>query len=267
LRAITYGAALTALSILLSLIGYIVIKGAPHLRFSLFSMRYTSKNVSLFPALIATIEITIITLAISAPLGVFTAIYLSEYAKRDSKFVRFIRIATETLTGIPSIIFALFGRIFFVSRLGWGFSVLSGAFTLAVMTLPIIVRTTEEAIKTVPKSYVEGALGLGASKVRTIFKITIPAASSGIFAGIILSIGRIVGETAALMYTAGTAPQIPRGRAFLMMSARTLAVHMYSLSSEGLHIPEAYASALILLILVLIINHFSTSWAKKIAGK
>jgi phosphate transport system permease protein len=254
--------------IFLGLVLYILIEGVPHLRLSLFSPKYTTQNLSLFPALVSSVIVTFLSLLISAPIGIFAAIYLTEYAKKDNKILPIIRIANETLTGIPSIIFALFGHIFFVSYLKLGFSILSGSITLAIVVLPIIIKSTEQALQTVPASYKEGSFGLGAGLVRTIFRIILPAAGPGIFAGIILSIGRIFGETAALIYTAGTVPQIPHGKGFFLMSARTLAVHMYSLSNEGIHINEAHATAVVLLFTVILINSVSSYVSKKmIANK
>ena len=171
-----------------------------------------------------------------------------------------IRLTTETLSGIPSIVYGLFGMLFFVNTLDWGFSILAGAFTLSIMILPLIMRTTEEALKSVPDSYREGSFGLGAGKLRTVFRIVLPSAVPGILAGVILAIGRIVGETAALIYTAGSVAQIPKS---VMGSGRTLAVHMYHLSSEGLYMDQAYATAVILLILVVGINTISSVIAKK----
>ena len=262
LSAITYGAAAIAILTLLFLIGYIVFKGVPNLKPSLFALNYTSENVSVVPAIITTVEMTLLSLIISVPLGVFTAIYLVEYAKRSNKIIGIIRLTTETLSGIPSIIYGLFGMLFFVTALGWGFSVIAGAFTLSIMILPLIIRTTEEALKSVPDSYREGAFGLGAGRLRTVFKIILPAAVPGILSGVVLAIGRIVGETAALIYTSGTVAQTP---VKLTDSARTLAVHMYNLSSEGLHTNEAYATALILLVMVTGINALAGYAAKKIS--
>ena len=261
LSIITYGAALIAVSTLVFLIGYIVIKGLPNMRTSLFSLHYTSENVSVIPALITTVEMTVLSLIIAVPLGVFTAIYLVEYAKRGNKLVGLIRVTAETLSGIPSIVYGLFGMLFFVSALGFGFSLIAGALTLSIMILPLIMRTTEEALKSVPDSYREGAFGLGAGRLRAVFRIVLPAATPGILSGIILAIGRIVGETAALIYTAGTVAQTPQQ---LTDSARTLAVHMYALSSEGLHTDAAYATALILLIMVIGINALASYAAKKL---
>lgn len=270
LRLIVELSACITFFVLVFLVGYILIKGVPHLKPSLFSLHYTSENVSLVPALITTLLMTCLSLLISVPLGVFTGIYLVEYAQRGSKLVEVIRVTSETLSGIPSIVYGLFGLLFFVTYLGWGFSILAGSFTLSVMILPLIMRTTEEALLTVPDSFREGSYGLGAGKLRTIFKVVLPSAINGILAGIILAIGRIVGETAALIYTAGTVAQIPSGfnpstgEFFLLNSARTLAVHMYALSSEGFHTNEAYATAVVLLVLVVGINSLSAYIAKKL---
>ena len=173
-----------------------------------------------------------------------------------------IRLTTETLSGIPSIVYGLFGMLFFVNTLGWGFSLIAGAFTLAIMILPLIMRQTEESLKSVPDSFREGSFGLGAGKLRTVFRIVLPSAVPGILAGVILAIGRIVGETAALMYTAGTVAKVPSS---IFGSGRTLAVHMYNLSSEGLYMNQAYATAVILLILVVGINTLSGVIAKRLA--
>ena len=244
------------------LIIYLLMKGVPHLSADLFSLHYTSDNVSLFPALINTIWMTVLALVIAVPLGIFAAIFLVEYAGKGNRFVDVIRLTTETLQGIPSIVYGLFGMLFFVTKLKWGLSLLSGAFTLAIMILPLIMRTTEESLKSVPESYREGSFGLGAGKLRTIFRIVLPAAVPGILAGVILAIGRVVGETAALMYTAGTVAQIPDS---IMGSGRTLALHMYVLSNEGLHTDKAYATAVVLLVLVIGINTLSTVVAKRIS--
>jgi phosphate transport system permease protein len=261
--------ALITLLVLIYLIGYIFANGVPHLKPSLFEFNYTSENVSLLPAFVTTLMMTLLSLLIAVPLGVFTGIYLVEYAKRGNKVVGIVRVTAETLAGIPSIVYGLFGLLFFVTYLKWGFSLLAGAFTLAIMILPLIMRTTEEALKAVPDTYREGSFGLGAGRLRTVFKIVLPAAVPGILAGIILAIGRIVGETAALIYTAGTVAQIPglaQGGSVLLDSGRTLSVHMYALSSEGLHTNEAYATAVVLLVLVIGINALSVIIAKKLVG-
>lgn len=248
--------------ILLFIVAYITVKGLPHLTPSLFAYTYTSENVSVFPAIITTIIMVFLCLAITVPFGVACAIYLVEYAKRKNRLVKYIRLTTETLAGIPSIVYGLFGLLFFVTTLKWGFSILAGAFTLAIMILPLVIRTTEEALKSVPDTYREASFGLGAGKLRTLFKIILPSAVPGILAGVILSIGRIVGESAALIYTAGTVAKIPEN---VFASGRTLAIHMYALASEGLHIDQAYATALVLLITVLLINIFTSFIAKKMS--
>ncbi|MDR1391802.1 MAG: phosphate ABC transporter permease PstA [Clostridiales bacterium] len=236
---------------------YMLAKGIPHLKLSFFEFKYTSKNMSVTPSIFSTIIITFFSLLLSIPTGIFSALYLIEYSKQTKRIISIIRIANETLAGLPSIIYALFGRILFVSKLGLGFSVISAALTLSIMTLPLIIRTTEESLKTVPKILKEGSFALGVGQVRTIFKIIIPTSFPGIFSGILLSTGRIIGETIVLIYTAGTVPQIPCGKNFLFMSARTLSVHMYSLSSEGLHLNEAYSTSVVLFILIALINFFS----------
>jgi len=247
--------------VLIFLIAYVLIHGVPYIKPSLFALEYTSENASLMPALINTVIMTVLSLLIAVPLGIFSAIFLVEYAGRGNKFVEIIRLTTETLQGIPSIVYGLFGMLFFVNTCGWGFSLLAGAFTLSIMVLPLIMRSTEEALKSVPDSYREGSFGLGAGKLRTVFKIVLPSAVPGILAGVILAIGRIVGETAALIYTAGTVAQVPSN---VFGSGRTLAVHMYNLSSEGLYMDQAYATAVVLLILVIGINSLSSVAAKKL---
>jgi len=253
------------IGLLLFLIGYIMIKGIPHIKPELFQWKYNTLNVSLMPALINTVIITIISLLIAAPIGIFSAIYLVEYAKKGNKLVAIIRITAETLSGIPSIVYGLFGLLFFVTALGWGMSLLAGAFTLSIMILPLIMRTTEEALKAVPNSYREGSYGLGAGKLRTVFKIVLPSAMPGILAGVILGIGRIVGESAALIYTAGTVAEIPKGSDFLFDSTRTLSVHMYALASEGLYVNQSYATAVILFIIVVLINCLAGFISKKLS--
>lgn len=244
------------------LIFYILIKGILHLSPELFAWKYTSDNCSMVPAIINTLRMTLIALLIAVPFGIGSAIYLVEYAKRGNPLVNVVRITTETLTGIPSIVYGLFGRLFFVNQLHWQMSLLAGACTLAIMILPVIMRTTEEALIAVPDSYREGSFGLGAGKLRTIFQIILPSAIPGILSGVILSVGRIVGETAALIYTAGTVAEIAKGP---FSSGRTLAVHMYCLSGEGMHVDQAYATAVILLLVVIVLNLCSSAIAKRIS--
>lgn len=243
---------------------YIVIKGVPHLTPSLFAWEYNSENVSMLPSIINTLLLTALALVIATPLGIFSAIYMVEYAKKGNKIVNVVRITAETLSGIPSIVYGLFGMLFFVGTCKFGYSLLSGAFTVAIMVLPTIMRTTEEALLAVPKNYREGSFGLGAGKLRTVFKVVLPSAVPGILSGIILATGRIVGETAALIYTAGTVAKVPTS---VFSSARTLSVHMYNLSKEGLNIDQAYATAVVLLVMVIIINMLSNFVAKKLSAK
>lgn len=268
LRALVYvGAILTAL-VLAGIVGYILINGIPHLKPSLFEWTYTSENVSLMPALIDTILMALLALALSVPTGVAAAIYLVEYARSSSRFVRAVRMTAETLQGIPSIIYGLFGLLFFTTMLGWGLSLISGACTLAIMVLPVVMRTTEEALLAVPESYKQGGFALGAGHVRTIFRCVLPSALPGIVGGVLLALGRCVGEVAALLFTAGTVAQIPdfggQGIFAIFDSCRTLAVHMYVLASEGLHMDETYATAVVLLILIVILNMGANFAAKRL---
>ena len=249
---------------LLYLVGDILIKGVPNLKPELFSLHFTTENQSMLPAIISTLIIALVTLCLALPLGVGGAIYLAEYARRDSAPVRLIRLTAETLSGIPSIIYGLFGSMCFVTALHLGLSLLSGALTLTLMVLPLILRTTEEALLSVPDSYREGSFGLGAGKLRTVVRIVLPPAMPGILSGVVLAIGRIVGETAALLFTAGTVASLPKG---LLSSGRTLSLHMYVLSGEGLHIGEAYATAVVLLLLVTGMNGLSALISRKIGGK
>ena len=249
---------------LLYLVGDILIKGVPNLKPELFSLHFTTENQSMLPAIISTLIIALVTLCLALPLGVGGAIYLAEYARRDSAPVRLIRLTAETLSGIPSIIYGLFGSMCFVTALHLGLSLLSGALTLTLMVLPLILRTTEEALLSVPDSYREGSFGLGAGKLRTVVRIVLPPAMPGILSGVVLAIGRIVGETAALLFTAGTVASLPKG---LLSSGRTLSLHMYVLSGEGLHIGEAYATAVVLLLLVTGMTGLSALISRKIGGK
>lgn len=261
LFVLTVGAALITFCVLILLIAYILIKGVPNLTPSLFAWNYTSENVSLMPALINTLFLAAVSLVLAVPVGIGSAIYLVEYARRGNRLVEIIRMTAETLSGIPSIVYGLFGMLFFVKAMKMGQSILAGALTLAIMVLPLIMRTTEEALKSVPDAYREGSFGLGAGRVRTIFRIILPSAIPGILAGVILAIGRIVGETAALMYTAGTLTKVANG---LFGSGRTLAYHMYNLASEGFHTNEAFATAVVLLIIVMMINRLSGLVARKL---
>lgn len=255
-------AALMTVSVFLLIIGYIFVKGIPNINLSLFEWTYNTDNVSMLPSIINTFLITIATLIIAVPIGVFSAVYLVEYAKKGSKLVYAVRVTTVTLAGIPSIIYGLFGYLMFASALQLGYTFIGGVLTLSIMVLPTIMSTTEEALKAVPDSYREGSFGLGAGKLRTVFKIVLPSAIPGIFSGVVLSTGRIVGETAALIFTAGTAPSVPKS---IFSSTRTLAVHMYSLLSEGLYINQAYATAVVILVMVIGLNALSSKIAKTLA--
>ena len=245
--------------VLVLVVGYVLINGLPHIRPSLFAVQFTTQNQSLFPALMGTLMIVGLSLILAVPLGVFSAIYLVEYAKRGSRFVKIVRTTTETLAGIPSIVYGLFGFIFFSVTLGWGFSLISGTLTVSIMILPLIMRTTEESLKSVPDTFREGSFGLGAGRLRTVFRIVLPSAMPGILGGVILATGRIVGETAAILFTLGNVSRVPNN---LLDTGRTLAGHMYSLASEGQHVGTAHATAAILLIVVIIVNTISALLAK-----
>ena len=268
-KGLVYAAAVITFAVLLFLIAYILINGIPNLKLSLFEWTYNSDNVSMMPAIINTIIMTVLALLLAVPVGIFSAIYLVEYARRGNKLVSVVRTTAETLSGIPSIVYGLFGYLMFGVAFGWGYSMLSGAFTLAIMILPSIMRTTEEALKAVPDSYREGSFGLGAGRLRTVFVVILPSAMPGILAGVILGIGRITGETAALIYTAGTVAGIPTTQIGnfpildVLASGRTLAIHMYALLNEGLYMEQAYATAVVLLVMVLLINGLSSLIAKK----
>lgn len=261
LLLLVLASAVLTVGVLLYLIAYILIHGVPYLTPDLFAPEYNSDNVSLVPALVNTIFMTALALLIAVPLGIGAAIYLAEYAKRGNRLVRLIRLMAETLQGIPSIIYGLFGMLFFVTALKIGYSLLAGAATLSIMVLPVVMRTTEEALLSVPDMYREGSFGLGAGKLRTVFQIVLPSAIPGILAGVILAVGRIIGETAALIYTAGAVAEVPSS---IMGSGSTLAVHMYNLSREGLYMNQAYAVSVVLLIFVLLINWGSGKIAKKL---
>lgn len=262
LSIVTHAAAIITILCLLFIIAYILIRGIPNLTPSLFEWEYTTDNVSMMPSIINTIIVVILTLLIAGPIGIFSAIYLVEYAKRGSKLVKVILLTTETLSGIPSIVYGLFGSLMFVISMGMGLSVFAGSLTLAIMVLPTIMRTTQEALVAVPDSYREGSFGLGAGKLRTIFRIILPSTVPGIMSGIVLSMGRIVGETAALIYTSGTVAQVCTN---IFAPGSTLAVHMYRLMSEGLYTEQACAVAVVLLVFVIIMNSLSSYLGRKLA--
>lgn len=242
------------------LTGFICYKGIMYLSWDIFDWEYTSTNVSMMPAIINTINMVLLSLVLALPLGIFGAIFLNEYGNKKSKILNLVRIASDTLVGIPSIVYGLFGYLAFVIYFGFRTSFLAGVLTLSIMILPLILRSSEEALKGVPMSFREASFALGADKLRVIFAIIIPAAIPGILAGVILSIGRIVGESAALLYTSGSVAKV----AGIMESGRTLSVHMYAISSEGQHINQAYSTAMVLILIVLVINALSNLIAKKL---
>lgn len=264
IRLIVNIAAILTVGVLIAIVVYILYRGIPNITPQMFEAKYTSENASVVPALINTLITIVVTLLIAVPIGIFSAVYMTEYAKRGNKLVKVVRLMSETLSGIPSIVFGLFGYLFFVVACKFGYSLLAGSLTLAIMVLPTIMTTTEEALRSIPDSYREGSFGLGAGKLRTVFRVILPSAIPGILAGVILSIGRIIGETAALIYTAGSVAKVPDS---LMGSGRTLAVHMYVLFNEGLSMERAYGTAVILLLLVLAVNLLSNFVASTLIRK
>lgn len=276
LKLLVWLAALLTAGVILLMVGYILVTGVPNLTLDLFAWTFTTDNQSMMPALVNTVVMTLLTLLIAVPIGVGAAIYMVEYAKRGNKLVKLVRLTAETLSGIPSIVYGLFGMMLFNIAFGWSYSMLAGICTLAIMILPLILRTTEEALISVPDSYREGSFGLGAGKLRTVFKVILPPAMPGVLSGIILAIGRIVGESAALIFTSGSGKDnLMLGKtgnffadlfAPLFQSTRTLSVHMYNLMSEGLHMKEAQATAVVLLVLVIAINAGSARLAKKLTA-
>lgn len=276
LKILVWLAALLTAGVILLMVGYILVTGVPNLTLDLFAWTFTTDNQSMMPALVNTVVMTLLTLLIAVPIGVGAAIYMVEYAKRGNKLVKLVRLTAETLSGIPSIVYGLFGMMLFNIAFGWSYSMLAGICTLAIMILPLILRTTEEALISVPDSYREGSFGLGAGKLRTVFKVILPPAMPGVLSGIILAIGRIVGESAALIFTSGSGKDnLMLGKtgnffadlfAPLFQSTRTLSVHMYNLMSEGLHMEEAQATAVVLLVLVIAINAGSAHLAKKLTA-
>lgn len=258
ISVLTHAAAAVTLLTLGALMGYIVLHGVPNLRLAQFSLRYTSENQSMLPSILNTCTMTLLSLLFALPVGIGSAIYLAEYAKKGSRLVYLVRVTAETLQGIPSIVYGLFGMLLFSGALHLGYSMLSGSLTLAIMILPLIMRTTEEALLSVPDAYREGSFGLGAGRLRTLTHIVLPTAVPGILSGVILAVGRIVGETAALMYTCGTVEQV----AGLFDSGSTLALHMYKQASEGLYTEQAYATSVVLLTLALLMN-FGSGWVAR----
>ncbi len=264
LKALCWLSGFITMGTLILVVVYICVRGIPYLTPALFAWEYTSDNVSMTHAIINTLLMTLLALLFAVPVGVFGGIYLAEYAKPGSRMVKIIRVTAETLAGIPSIIYGLFGMLAFVIAMKLGNSLLSGALTLAIMTLPLILRQTEESLLSVPMSYREGSFGLGAGKLRTVVRIALPVAMPGILAAVLLSIGRIAGETAALIYTSGTVAKVASDP---LASGRTLAVHLYQLQQEGLHLNEAFGVAVVLLIIVVLMNALSSYIANKLTKK
>lgn len=259
-RTLVYLGALITFGSLFFMLLFIFIKGVPHISLDLFAWDYTTENVSLMPALITTLFTIFGSLLIAGPIGIFTAIYLVEYADRSKPIVKLIAMATDTLAAVPSIVYGLFGFLFFVTFLEFSFSLIAGILTMTIMVLPLIIRSTEEALLSVGTPLRQASFALGAGKLRTIFSVVLPVAMPGILSGVILAIGRIMGESAALIYTLGSSTNLP---ASLFSSGRTLAVHMYVLSNEGFHVNEAYATAVVLVFVVLILNALSTMVSRR----
>lgn len=263
LATLIYLSAGITVLILVGLIGYILIQGVPHISWRFLSTAYSARDKALqgiLPMIINTMYIVFLTLLIVTPVGLASAIYLTQYAKQG-RLVRTIRFTTEVLSGVPSIIFGLFGYTVFCVMLGFGVSILAGCLTMTICILPTIVRTTEESLLAVPESYKEGALALGAGKLRVILGIVLPCAMPGILTAIILGMGRIVGESAALMFTSGMAYDMPNSAVgHILQSGRTLTLHLFQMSSQAVdpnafHI--AYATASVLLILVFVLNRLA----------
>ncbi|MDD4627551.1 MAG: phosphate ABC transporter permease PstA [Syntrophomonas sp.] len=248
--------ALIIVGILLAVVGYIVYKGLAmiNLDFIMQAPKRAGKEGGISSTIVGTLYLTVLSLAIATPLGVGTAIHLEEYAHKESYFAFLVKLTAETLAAIPSIMYGLFGFVFFVIYLKLGWSIWSGSLTLAIMVLPTITRTAQEAILSVPREYRENSLALGASKWQTIRKIVIPAAVPGIVTGIILSLGRAIGETAAVLLTAGTSLGMPLSPAD---PARSMSVHLYMLAMEGLSMERAFGTAFLIIILVLFINYLA----------
>ena len=258
-------ATLFTLAILVFIILFVLEKGLPvvSLKFLFTNPQDMGKSGGILPTLVGTILLTLVAVAIATPLGVGTAIYLTEYT-RESRITRIIRFGADCLAGIPSIIFGLFGFIFFVTILKMGWSIMSGGLTLAFMILPTIIRTAEEAIKAVPNSYREVSFSLGATRWETVQKVVLPSALPGIVTGIMLGVGRSIGETAAVIFTAGSSLRMP---ASLMDSARTMSVHFYILAREGISTENAYGTAAILVITILLINLTAYSLMNRFVAK
>ncbi|HUV84700.1 MAG TPA: phosphate ABC transporter permease PstA [Methanosarcinales archaeon] len=256
-----WGAALITVIVLVAIVGHVLINGIGHLSLQFLTQdpENMGKDGGIFSIIITTVYLAVFSLAIAVPIGVSAAIFLTEYAK-EGPIIRVIRFGTEALAGIPSIIYGLFGFVFFVVLLKFKYSIVSGGLTLTLMILPTIIRTAEESIKMVSRSYREGSLALGATKWQTIYKVVLPTAVPGILTGVILGVGRVVGETAAVIYTAGSSLGLPDS---IWRPGRTMAVHLYILASEGLSKSNMYATATVLIITVFIINFAANRLIKR----
>lgn len=256
-KALLWGAALLTLAVLIFILIYILQRGLPVLSpgFLLDSPEQMGREGGIFPTIVGTVFLTAVAIAIATPLGIGTAVFLTEYT-REGRATRLIRFGTENLSGVPSIIFGLFGFAFFVIFLGLGWSILSGGLTLAAMVLPTIIRTAEEAIRAVPPSYRQVSFALGASRWQTVTRVVLPSALPGIITGVILAIGRSVGETAAVILTAGSSLRVPTS---LFSPARTMSVHFYILAREGISLEMAYGTGALLIISVLLVN-LAANW-------
>lgn len=253
---------LIIVTILVSIIGYVMVKGISsiNLAFLLEAPRRAGAQGGISTTIVGTVYLTVLALLIAVPIGVGAAVYLEEYAHSQSKFAYIVNLTAETLAGIPSIVFGLFGFVFLVIFLDLGWSLLSGSITVAIMILPTITRTAQEAILTLPREYRENSLALGASKWQTIWKVILPFALPGIVTGIILSIGRAIGETAALILTAGSSLGMPMS---VFDPARTMSVHLYMLAMEGISMDRAFGTAFLIIILILIINYLANLSLRK----
>lgn len=261
LRGLLWFSGFLTVAILLLIVGYIFYKGYRLINFEFIFSDYSPVGGGgIWPMIVTTIYTIVISLVIATPIGILAAVYLQEYAKQG-RLVRIIRFATESLTGIPSIIYGLFGAVFFVTALKLGMSIISASLTLTIIVLPVIIRTTEEALKTVPQTYREGSLALGTTKLQTLAKVILPSAMPGILSGIILSMGRIIGESAAIFLTAGTVAAMPTG---IFSSARTLTVHSFLVTQEAGDIELAAAIGIVLIVIILVLNFLATFISKKL---
>ena len=261
LKSLLYLSAIVTVGILIFILGFIFIKGYKEINFNfLFNDYSASGDGGIFPMIVSTLYTIIIAIGIATPIGILSAVYLQEYAKQG-RLVKVIRFSTECLSGIPSIVYGLFGALFFVTALKLGYSLLAGALTVSIIILPVIIRTTEEVLKVVPMSYREGSLAIGATKFQTLYKVILPSAISGILSGVILSIGRVIGESAAILLTTGTVAKIPNS---IFASGRTLTVHAYLVTKESGNITEAAAIGIVLIFIILILNMIARLITKKL---